>query len=332
MKSRKTFVALLSLASLCAALPASAQTAREPGRDAQVAGAAAASPVHVRDARVEFEGNRVFSAEQLSKAVAGCYERLPVDGREAGLALLDYCVKTDVRWMLLRAGYVRAVVREPRAEMWGLSQKFVVPVEENEFYRLGRVRIEGAEFFPAKGLRELLPLKRDEVADAVAVTRWLGEHLKRKYADEGFIRYEFEVRPEFNVEAGAAEGVVDFAVTVREGKRFRLRRLDFGGGENLPSDVMRGALRLAEGEVFSAQGFRDAVARLNELDLFGAPGRFDIVDGDEDVEFRTDEESGRLDIKINLTERGQGPRRGRGAPEAPGAEGRAASPTLTRRR
>lgn len=311
MKGRKRFAALLGLASVCAAPAASAQTARVSSRDAAAANVRT-TPVERPALNVEFEGNRVFSAEQLSKAVSGCYERMPVDGAEVRLPLLDYCVKTDLRWMLLRAGYVRAVVREPRAEMWGLSQRFVVPVEENEFYRLGRVRIEGAEFFPADGLRELLPLKRNDVADAVAVTRWLSEHLKGKYANEGFIQYDYEVQPEFKVEAGAAEGVVDFAVTINEGKRFRLRRVELVGAAGAPDDSMRDALRLREGEVFSAQGLRDAVARLNGLDLFGAPGRFDIVDSDEDVEFHTDEKSGQLDIKIHLTERGQERRRRQG--------------------
>lgn len=318
MKSRKTFAALLSLASLCAAHAAPAQTARVSRREAPVA--EAAPPVSWADVRVEFEGNRAFTAEQLSKAAAGCYERLREGEQEFEPKLLAYCLRTDVRWVLLRAGYVRAVVREPRAEMWGLSQKFVVPVEEGEFYRLGGVRVEGAEFFTADGLRELLPLKRGDVADAFAVTRWLDEHLKRMYANEGFVQYEFELRPEFRAEAGAAEGVVDFAVTINEGKRFRLRRLEFEGGENLPADLLRGAMRLKEGEVFSAQGFRDAVARLNELDLLGA---FHIVDGDRDVELRPDEETARLDIKIRLAERGREPARA--------GEGRPAEPTLKRR-
>lgn len=276
--------------------------------------------------RVEFEGNRVFTSEQLREAATRCYE---AGGREAFDArALDYCLRTSVAGVMHRAGYVRAQFGETRTTSLGDAVTVTVPVEENEFYRVGRITVEGAEHFDAKSLRQMLPLKRGDIADTLALRRWAFEHLRQKYADEGFIQYEADIQPEYRVEPGAPEGVLDLTVTVNEGKRFKLRSVEFEGPADVPSGALREALGLKEGEFFRQQQYRDGVAKLNDLDLFGREGRFEDVDEDRDVEFRGDEVTGELDLKIHLTERG---RERAARPGAEEDEGRPGRPTLKRR-
>lgn len=324
MRSRKTLGAIFVVAPLCVALHAAAAAAQQaqhaPAARPDSPAAAAAPSVSWRDVRVEFEGNRVFSAEQLSAAVAGCYERTRDAGRELAPELLTYCLRTDVRRLLLRAGYVRAVVGEPRVEAWGLSQRFTAPVEERGRYRLGEIRIEGAAHFEAARLRGLLALGAGDVADADAVTRWLGETLKALYADEGFIRFGYDVEPDFRREPGAdGDGVVDFAVTIDEGRRFRLRGLSFALDGEAPAEALRDAVLLRAGDVYSAAKFERSVEALGRL------GLFEPIDAFADSDFRTDVGAGELEITINLTEKG------RGRPAAPrGGGGRPASPRVIR--
>lgn len=304
MQSLKAAAILLAAASLCAAQ--------------------APPPVELR---FEFEGNRVFTSEQLRKAATQCYEARKGEAFYHGV--LDYCLRNDVVEVMHRAGYVRAQFGERRAESRGDVVTVTVPVEEGELYRVGRVTIEGAAHFDAKSLRGLLPLARGDIADTVTVGRWASDHLRRKYADEGFLQYEADVEPEYRVAPGAPEGVVDLAVTVNEGKRFKLRSVEFEGPADAPLDALREALGLKEGEFFRQQGYLDGVANLNNLDLFDLEGRFEDVDEDRDVEFRADQEAGELDLRIHLTEKG----RERAA--RPGAEedgGRPGTPTLKRRR
>lgn len=318
MQGLKSAATLLAAACLCA-LCAPSAAARQMPLD-----------VAWEEIRIEFEGNRVFPSEQLREATEGCYRQRRKDGKDFEPQLLEYCLNNDMLDLMRRAGYVRARAGEPQAYRRGEGVKLTVPVEENELFRTGRVTIEGAAHFDVKQLRELLPLKRGEIADSVAVRRWAFEHLLRKYADEGFIQYQADLDPAYRVEPGASEGVLDLTVTVNEGKRFRLRSVEFEGPADAPLDVLREALGLREGEFFREQAYRDAVQRLNQHALFDWDGgRFEDVEQDEDVEFRSNEETGELDLRIRLTERGQERAARPGAEEED--EGRPVRPALKRR-
>ena len=304
MRSFKAAACLLAAASLCGALAAAApaQTARAAKYEAEPATGAG---VRWADVRVEFEGNRFFTSEQLRRATAECYAGHSRDEEKFKPDLLDYCLRKDLVGLMRRAGYLRAKFGEARTLQLGPGLSVFVPVEENELYRLGSVKIEGAEHFKAERLRELLPSKEGDIADGDAIAVWVYEHLRKKYADEGFIQYESEIEPEFRLEPGATEGVADIAVTIYEGKRFKLRRVEFEGAAGAPLDALREALGLKQGEVFRQREYEDGFEKLNGLELFRAEGRFENVDRDRDVDFRADEESGEVDLTIHLREKGQ---------------------------
>jgi len=330
MNSTKFVSRLLLGAFVCAAFAAQSAAQRRPAEaSAQKAGAEAEAPRALwKDVRVEFEGNRLFTSERLRELTYECYRR---DGQEFDPEQFDYCLRTNVLGFVRRSGYLRAQLGEPRAERTWAGETLTVPLDEKELYRVGRVRIEGAEFFTPARLRELLPLKAGDIADGVALVRWLGGHLQQLYADEGFIQYQFDIEPEFHLDTANGDGVADFKVTVIEGKRFKLRRMTFASGAELPEDALRGALRLREGEVFRLREFREAVQSLSQLEAPWWDGRFDIVDADSDTEFLTDEETAEVDIKIRLTERrGERPGREAGRPEATDG-GAHAKPSLVRR-
>jgi hypothetical protein len=334
MRSRNSVVCLLVISSLCAAYAATA-AAQSP--TVQVSAArpreAAAGPgVPWTQVRFEFEGNRFFPSEQLRGAATHCYQRRSGE-KDFDPELLDYCLRKDVLDVMRHTGYLRATLGEPRTARRGADVIVTVPVEERELYRLGRVKIEGAAHFDVKSLRELLPLRRSDIADSLAVGRWAFEHLKKKYADAGFIQYEADIEPEFRIEPGAGEGVVDLAVTVNEGRQFRLRKLEFKAEGYVPDDELRGAFSLKEGEVFRAQEFADGVLRMNDLKLFDLDGgRFEDVDRDKDVEFRADAETGDLEITIRLNEKGRAQPAHKQTPDAAEDEGRPERPTLKGRR
>ncbi|HWW74788.1 MAG TPA: POTRA domain-containing protein [Pyrinomonadaceae bacterium] len=304
MQSLKAAARLLAAASLCGALAAAATA--QPARAAKYeAEDAPDANVKWADVRVEFEGNRLFTSEQLLRATNECYEGFDQAAEEFNPDRFDYCLHRGVLAFMRRAGYVRAKLGETRTLPLGSGLLVSVPVEENELYRLGRVNIEGAEHFKAERLREMLPLREGDIADAVAVLRWLEEHVKRAYADEGFIQYDYDLKPEFRPGRDGGEGVVDFAVTVNEGRQFRLGRVEFDGPADAPLDALREALGLREGEVFRRREYEDGFHRLNGLELFRADGRFEEVDRDKDVAFHIAKGASELDLTIHLTARGQ---------------------------
>jgi outer membrane protein assembly factor BamA len=302
MKRRGVIARLLILAAFCAAGASRAAAQQQPARAPAGDGRARAvgPPVRWNDVRIEFVGNRVFTGEQLLGLTGRCYERYRKDDPVFNSDVLDYCLRRDVTDFMQQSGYVRAGVGAMRVEESWPGVKITVPVEEDKLYRLGDIRIEGAEFFTAGQIRELLPLETGQVADGGAVVEWLSERLKKKYEDDGFIQYEYDVEPQFRPASGAGnEGVVDLLITITEGRRFVLRKVAFKGKAGTPEDLLRGALLVKEGEAFSMQQFRDGIEALNKLDLF------ERIDADRDSEFRTDDETGDLKITIRLKEKTQ---------------------------
>ncbi len=333
MNSTKLVSRLPLLAAfVCAAFAPQAAAQRRPAEASveKVRAESAAPRALWKDVRVEFEGNRLFTSERLRGLVHECYGK---DAMEFEPERLDYCLRTHVLGFVRRSGYLRAELGKTRAEQTGAGETLTVPIDEKELYRLGRVKLEGAEFFTPARLREMLPLKSGDIADGVAVVRWLSEHLKKLYADEGFIQYEFDVEPEFSLDTDTGEGVADLSVTINEGRRFRLQRLKLASSADVPEDALREALGLREGEVFRAQEFADGVRRMNQLKLFDWDGgRFEDVDHEKDVEFRTDEETGDLEITIRLNEKGRGQPAQKQVPDAAEDEGRPGRLSLKARR
>ncbi|MFN2415667.1 MAG: POTRA domain-containing protein [Pyrinomonadaceae bacterium] len=322
MPSRVKFVFLLVVSSLCAA-QAAAQT-----QTARVSAEAGAAPRALwKDVGVEFEGNRLFTSDRLRELMKGCYGGGNAD-EEFQPEKFDYCLRTHVLGFMRRSGYLRAEAGEPRAERTGAGETVTVTLDEKELYRLGEVRLEGAEFFPAARLREFLPLKLGDIADSEAVVRWLNEHLKRLYADEGFIQYEYEVEPEFHLNTDTGEGVADFKVTVNEGRQFRLRSLTVKGCGDEAAAAAREVMLVKAGEVFNMRKFADSVYRINGLN------RFYLVDADKDAEFSADEETAELDVVIRVKESPPWETDSTGTVEStrPKGEARPAKPSLKVRR
>ncbi|MBA3806371.1 MAG: hypothetical protein H0X14_11755 [Acidobacteria bacterium] len=251
------------------------------------------------EVQIEFKGNRLFTSEQLLSLTKQCLGRFESEHPTFNSDLLDWCLNMNVRRFMYRSGYVRAKFGEPQIQKLWPGVKVTISVEEGELYRLGEIKIEGAEFFTAKQLRKQLPLKKGEIADSEAVTKWLCEHLKKEYGDNGFVHYDYDVEPEYKLDPGAKEGVIDLAITINEGKQFILRKVEFKGSGLTPEDALHRAMLLKEGEPFSAQKFRDSIAKLNDLDLFAR------IDVEVDSEFRADEETGDLEITIRMTGKGQ---------------------------
>ena len=297
MRNRFKLVGLLAIASLSTAFaePAAAQSPTVRVSDARTRDAEAAAPRATwAQVRVEFEGNRLFTSEQLRRLTTDCYGRSGRAEQEFDPRVFDYCLRVDVIGFMRRSGYLRAELGETRAERTASGETVTVPLDEKELYRLGEVRIEGAETFAPERLRGLLPLKAGDIADGEAVLRWLSEHLKRLYGEEGFIQYEYDVEPEFRLDTRTGEGVADLKVTVNEGRRFRLRSLAFKGCDDEAAAAARGVMDVRAGEVFNMRKFADAVEKINALDLFYS------VNADSHAEFTPDEETAELDVVLRL--------------------------------
>lgn len=274
----------------------------------------------VRVVEIQFEGNQHFSDGELRGAMkyvkqAGLITRFQskdiLDRRK-----LDEDIRL-VRNYMASKGYLRAQLGEPKIEGLGerttgffiplplLSSsdealRITIPVIEGKVYRIGEFKIEGNSIFPEQAIKQILGVKQGEVANGEKIGKALYENLKKYYGAQGFIQYTADLNPTFHDDAAAnKDGVVDFVVTIDEGKQFTLRRLEFTGNTFTRDNVLRREVLLNEGDVYNQQYFEFSVNRLNQT------GYFDPIDKDKDADFRQNEEEGQVDVNLKVTERGR---------------------------
>ncbi|MEO7539653.1 MAG: BamA/TamA family outer membrane protein, partial [Pyrinomonadaceae bacterium] len=178
--------------------------------------------------------------------------------------------------------------------------KIVVPVTEGRVFRVGELKVEGNSIYSEQQILGYVGLQKGEIADGRRLQNAVYEDLKKVYGSQGFVQYTAEFNPEFKDNpANPNEGIVDITITIEEGKQFTLRRLEFTGNTFTRDKVMRREFLLNEGDIYNQNYLDISVARLNQTQYF------DPVDKDQDIEIRTDEEKGDVDLNIKVKEKGR---------------------------
>jgi outer membrane protein insertion porin family len=248
---------------------------------------------------INFEGNEIFSDEQLLKEM-----KYTLEGNRATLPELDVDYDADevdidlrlVQQFMASRGYLRAKIGQPRAEDAGRNRKLVVPVDEGLLYRMGEIRIEGANQFSPEEVLDFLGVRPGDIADGRQIGAGLYERLKKAYADRGFIQYDGAIVPAFRHSANAQEGLVDFTITIEEGSRFRVRAIKFQGATRVPGSVLRDALQIRDGEIYNQSKLEEGLERLGQLCAC------ESIDRQRDLDYRYNEEESLLDIVILIRE------------------------------
>jgi outer membrane protein insertion porin family len=275
----------------------------------------------VRVVDIQFEGNTVFSDGSLRGAMkyvkeAGLITRfksldiLDREKLEFDLRLVDNYMRSK--------GYLQARHGEPRVESVGRRRtgfpilplpllssvdeglRVTVPIIEGKVYRLGEFKVEGNSIFSEDQIRAVIGLNKGDIANGEKVSKGLFENLKKFYGQQGFIEYTAEPVPTFKDNPqNPNEGVVDFTVTIEEGKQFTLRRLEFVGNTFTRDNVLRREVLINEGDIYNDSYWEYSVVKLNQL------GYFNPIDKDKDVDRRTNDEEATVDLSLKVSERGR---------------------------
>jgi len=275
----------------------------------------------VRVVEIQFEGNTIFSDGSLRSAMkfvkeAGLITRFKgadILNREK----LDYDLHLVDNYMRSK-GYLQARHGEPRVEGMGprrtgfpilplpfLSSvdeglKITVPITEGKVYRLGEFKVTGNSIFSEAQILSVIGLNKGDIANGEKVSKGLFENLKKYYGGQGFIEYTAEPVPNYKDNpTNPDEGIVDFEVTIEEGKQFTLRRLEFVGNTFTRDNVLRREVLINEGDIYNDNYWEYSVVKLNQL------GYFNPIDKDKDVDRRTNDEEATVDINLKVSERGR---------------------------
>ena len=278
-----------------------------------------------RIVEIDFEGNQKFKDSELRDALTLVKETGMVS-RVKGFDILDlrkleYDLQKNVRAYMWSKGYFQARIGEPEVVGLGykrtgfpLAKQFKIPllsskddtlriripVTEGKVFRVGELKVEGNSIFSEQLILAYVGLQKGEVADGKRLQDAVYDDLKKEYGKQGFVQYEAEFNPEFKDNpTNPDEGIVDVTITINEGKQFTLRRLEFTGNTFTRDKVMRREVLINEGDIYN-QGYLDiSVARLNQTQYF------DPIDPEQDVEIRTDDENGDVDLIVKVKEKGR---------------------------
>jgi outer membrane protein insertion porin family len=274
----------------------------------------------VRVAEVDFVGNQVFKDGALRDQMR-LVKETGLISRFRGTDILDR-EKLDVDLRLVQQymaskGYLQARTGEPTVEGLGRRRtgffiplpllssvdetlRVTVPITEGKLYRIGEIKIEGNSIYSEQVIRAVIGLKPGDVADGRRIGKALYEDLKKVYGTQGFIQYDASPQPTFKDNpTNPKEGLVDFVVTIDEGKQFTLRRLEFLGNTFTRDVVLRREVLINEGDIYNQSLFEYSILRLNQL------GFFEPIDEKRDADFRTNEEEGLVDVNVKVSERGR---------------------------
>lgn len=274
----------------------------------------------VRIVEIQFEGNSIFSDGTLRSQLKLVKESGLIS-RFRGQDILDRAKLeydlNNVRNYMRSKGYLQARIGDARVEGLGKRRtgfflplpflsstdetlRVIVPVTEGKLFRIGEIKIEGNSIFSEQAIQSVIGLRKGDVADGKRISDALFESLKKLYGREGFIQYSAEPDPTFRDNPQAPdEGIVDFDITIVEGRQFTLRRLEFLGNTFTRDTVLRREVLVNEGDIYSQTSFEYSILRLNQL------GYFEPIVKEKDVDYKTDEDLGEVDVNVKVTERGR---------------------------
>ena len=275
----------------------------------------------VRVVEIDFEGNKAFSDGALRGSMKYVKEAGLIS-RFKGSDILDSeKLAVDLRLVdnyMRSKGYLEARHGEYRVESLGPKRtgfpilplpflsstdeglRVIVPIIEGKIYRLGELKIEGNSIFSEAQIRAVIGLNKGDIANGEKISKGLFENLKKYYGNQGFIEYTAEPVPTFKENPqNPNEGIVDFVVTIEEGKQFSLRRLEFIGNTFTRDNVLRREVLINEGDIYNEGWWEYSVVKLNQT------GYFNPIDKDKDVDRRTNDEEATVDLTLKVSERGR---------------------------
>lgn len=274
---------------------------------------------------IDFEGNQKFKDGELRDALT-LVKETGLISRVKGMDILDlrkleYDLQKNVRAYMWSKGYFQARIGEPEVVGLGYKRtgfpllkafplplvtskddtlKIRIPVTEGKVFRVGDLKVEGNSIFSEQLILAYVGLRKGEIADGKRLQDAIYEDLKKAYGQQGFVQYTAEFDPQFKDNpAKPDEGIVDITITIEEGKQFTLRRLEFTGNTFTRDKVLRREVLINEGDIYNQNYLDISVARLNQTQYF------DPIDKDQDVEIRTDEEKGDVDLIVKVKEKGR---------------------------
>ncbi len=271
----------------------------------------------VRIAVVNFEGNTVFSDQELRWMMRRTGEhhfmsflnkndRYSIAGYEADML--------DVRRAYRKLGYLNFQYGEPEVEVFVEDRSLwyddvrrlalTIPILEGVQQFVNEVRVEGNTHFTEEELLKAVGLKPGDVLDAEEV-RFAQDAISKLYTDEGFLQVAIVPFPELVDESGTSANIV---YRIEENAVYRVNRIEFSGNTHTRDFVLRRNLNLHELARWDQSRFESSVSRLWRLGYFQDvdPEMSTAAPGESlDPDMAPDPQFGTVDVGVKVEEVGR---------------------------
>lgn len=221
----------------------------------------------IRISTISFEGNNSFSARKLRGVMetkeewfmswltgAGTYKEEVL--RNDALLLADF---------YLNNGYINVKVGEPSIKLADDQESLVVSINvtEGDQYRIGEIAFKGDILYPEKEIREKLKSEPGEVFSRANLRADIGT-ITDMTADKGYAFNNVDPKTKPDPE----KKTLDLTFDVEKGELVYIERISIAGNSKTRDKVVRREMRLMEGELYSATGFKRSKQNLMNTGYF----------------------------------------------------------------
>ncbi|MCP4201380.1 MAG: outer membrane protein assembly factor BamA [bacterium] len=258
----------------------------------------------IRISEIDFEGNTVFSDRLLKLSMRKTKESGPIARVFKKDVYKPATLEEDlekVRKRYKKAGYKNVVVGDPKAEVKATRPDatdpdkqrrrlvVTVPLEEGNRWRLGEIRVEGAEKFEPELLRAQFPKPNGGWLRSTIIEEGV-ETINNVYQNSGHIyaRVDTEIEE-------VTEDTADLVVKVTEGDRYTVGRIEFEGNRKTRDKVLRRSMGLQESMVMNSGALKNSLLRIRQLEYF-------TVDDNDPVQIDVDNEDKTVDLTVKGAE------------------------------
>ncbi len=253
--------------------------------------------IKARVARVEFEGNEIFSDRRLrSKMKDVKRHNLYTWARKRNLYIPSKLEEDleRIRNYYLDRGYKDVQFGDPKIATVGRKRKprvqVTIPVREGTVHTFRAVKVTGSTVFDEATILGKWPLQKGDTLRRAPIQARI-EMFEEAYRRRGYI-YAY-INANYNE---VEENVVDVEIQVFEGDQFRLGRLEFEGNTVTKDKVLRREIFIHEGSIMDMETFKASMYKLGQL------GYFKVT---ENPDFRVNQETKLVDITVKGREEGK---------------------------
>jgi len=249
----------------------------------------------IRISTITFEGNAAFSPRKL-RGVMETKEEWFMSWLTGAGTYKEEVLKNDALLVAdhyMNNGYINVKVGEPTLKLAEDQESLLVDISitEGDQFRIGEITFTGDILYPEKEIREKFKTESGEVFSRANLRADIGT-LTDMTADKG---YAFSnVNPQSKPDP--EKKLVDLSFEVEKGELVRIERISIAGNSKTRDKVARRELRLMEGELYSATGFKRSKQNLMNTGYF------------EEANVATAKGSGsdRLNVNVDLKEKATG--------------------------